>query len=162
MRTLFLSLAAVVGLATSASAQVGFMPYVGYNLEDEDFLVGVGARFGVPLTLPVALVAQPTVGYQFAGEGIDIIQADLNAVVEFTGSPTIAPYAGLGLGLTYASFDVSRNDSESETELGLNAVGGIVLNPVGFGRPFLQGRYATRGDFQDAFSVQAGVILGLN
>lgn len=157
MRTsLLAAILAIVGLAAPAGAQTGFMPYLGYNLEDEDFLIGVGARFGLPLEAPVAIVAQPSVEYQFAGESVDIIQADANVIIEFTGSPSLAPYAGLGIGFTI--FDSEFTDSE--TEIGLNALGGVVFNPVGFGRPFVQGRFSTRGEAPDAISIQGGVILG--
>ena len=151
--------------AGAASAQAGFMPYAGYNVEDEDFLVGVGARFALPLQVPVRLVLQPTVEYQFVQEDDTVsdlvdrerIQLDVPVIVEFAGSPSIAPYAGAGLGVTFADSDVT----DSSSELGLTALGGLVFNPSGFGRPFVQGRYATRGEYPDALSIQAGVILGL-
>lgn len=158
MRTFALALA-LLGLTAAfapAQAQTGFMPYVGYNLEDEEFLVGVGARFGVNLALPVAVIAQPAVEYEFV-EGGDLIQVDANAVAEFTGSRSFAPYAGAGLGITIANPEIG----DGSTELGLNVLGGLLFNPTGFGQPFVQGRYATRGEFQDAFTVQGGVILAL-
>ena len=136
MRTsLLLALLTLVSLSAPASAQPGFMPFVGYNLEDEDFFVGVGARFGLPLDAPAAIALQPSVEYEFAGEDLDVFQIDANAIIEFTGSPSIAPYAGLGLGFTVAKVE----GADSENELGLNAVGGIVLNQSGFGQPFLPG-----------------------
>jgi opacity protein-like surface antigen len=166
------ALAALFVLAAPVRAQSGFMPYLGYNIEDEDFLIGVGGRFGVPLQAPVALIAQPSIEYQFAGGGgnfggvnvdVTLLQIDANVIASFTGSPSIAPYAGAGLGITYIDVSASsggQSASSSNTELGLNLLGGVVLNPVGFGQPFAQLRYATRGDAPNALSVQAGVILG--
>ena len=132
------------------------MTYGGYNTEDDAFVVGAGVRFALPLRAPVAVVAQPTVEYQFIGEGVDVVQADLSVAVELAGSPAVAPYAGAGLGVTHV-----YAGRRSETEIGLNVIGGAVFNPSGFGRPFVQARFGTRGDFPDAFTVQGGVILGL-
>lgn len=155
--SLFLFALGAFAIAPTATAQTGFMPYVGYNLEDEDAVVGVGARFGLPLAVPIALVAQPSAEYQFAGDGIDQFQIDANVIAEFTGSRALAPYAGVGVGFTF----VDTEFTETTTEIGLNALGGVVLNPSGFGRPFVQARYSTRGEFQDALTIQGGVILGI-
>ena len=149
MRTslLFAALAAFV-LAPSASAQAsGFMPYLGYNLDTENILLGVGYRFGVPLEAPVVLAAQPTIEYQFESD-ITILQADANLVAQLSASPALAPYVGAGLGVLIV---------ESDTELGLNLLGGAVFNPTGFGQPFAQVRYSTAGP--DALTLAGGVIL---
>ena len=149
MRTslLFAALAAFV-LAPSASAQAsGFMPYLGYNLDTENVLIGVGYRVGVPLEAPVVLAAQPTIEYQFESD-ITILQVDANLVAQLSASPALAPYVGAGLGVLIV---------ESDTELGLNLLGGAVFNPTGFGQPFVQARYSTAGF--DALTLSGGVIL---
>ena len=153
MRTL-LSAALLVALAAPALAQSGgFMPYLGYNLESENVVLGVGYRFGVELPVPITLTAQPAVEYQFTdGDGVTVLQGDLNVIAEFSGSAALAPYAGAGLGLLYVD-----TDAGSDTELGLNALGGVVFNPTGFGRPFAQARYSFAGF--DALTLQGGVIL---
>ena len=154
MRTLLLTLTLLVA-APAVSAQSGFMPYLGYNLEDEDLLIGVGTRLGFPLELPVALVLQPSIEYQFTDGDVTVLQLDVNAIAELRASETLAPYVGAGLGLLYVDTEVT----DSNTELGLNLVGGVLFNPAGFGQPFAQARYSTRGDAQDALSIQGGVIL---
>ncbi len=152
----FLFALVLLALVLPAQAQSsGIMPFVGYNLEDEDFTIGVGGRFALPLQAPVAIIAQPSIEYQFAGvDDLNVLQFDANVVAQFTGSTSIAPYAGAGLGVL-----LLNGDGDSESELGLNVLGGVVLNPVGFGQPFAQVRYSTRGDASDAISVQAGVLL---
>ena len=154
MRTslLFAALAAFV-LAPSASAQAsGFMPYLGYNLDTENILLGVGYRFGVPLEAPVVLAAQPTIEYQFESD-ITILQADANLVAQLSASPALAPYVGAGLGVLI----VDSEFTDANTELGLNLLGGAVFNPTGFGQPFAQVRYSTAGP--DALTLAGGVIL---
>ena len=147
---------ALVSLSAPAGAQSGLMPYAGYNTGDEAFVVGAGVRFALPLRAPVTVVAQPAVEYQFISKGVDVVQTDLNVAVELVSSAVVTPYAGSGLGVTHA-----YSGRQHRTEVGLNVVGGLVFNPSGYGRPFLQGRYATRGAFLRAFTVQGGIILGL-
>lgn len=130
------------------------MPYLGYNLETENVVLGVGYRFGVSLDVPVTIAAQPGVEYQFTdADGVTLLQGDFNVVAEFSGSNAIAPYAGAGLGLLYVDSDLT----DSDTELGLNVLGGVLFNPSGFGQPFAQARYSTAG--LDALTIQGGVIL---
>ena len=152
MRTLLAS--ALVLLATPALAQdSGFMPYLGYNLDSENVVLGVGYRFGVNLNAPLTIVAQPGIEYQFTDADITVLQGDFNVVAEFSGSSAIAPYAGVGLGLLY----VDSEFTEGDTELGLNILGGVLFNPTGFGQPFAQARYTTAGF--DALTLQGGVVL---
>ena len=152
MRTLLASL--LVLLATPALAQdSGFMPYVGYNLDADDVLVGVGYRFGVTLPVPITITAQPAVEYLFTDlDGVTVLQGDFNLTAALSASPAFAPYLGAGLGLRYVDTDIGN-----DTDLGLNLLGGVVFNPTGFGQPFAQARYTT-GD-GDALSLMGGVIL---
>ena len=153
MRTLLAS--ALVLLATPALAQdSGFMPYVGYNLDSENVVLGVGYRFGVNLDVPLTLVAQPAVEYQFVDGDATVLQGDFNVLAEFSGSAALAPYAGAGLAVGYVDPEVG----DSNTDIGLNVLGGVVLNPTGFGQPFAQARY-TFADGGDALTLQGGIIL---
>ncbi|SRR5690606_6806708 len=150
MRRFLLSFA-LLGLvlaAAPAQAQISFMPYAGYNLEYEEFLIGVGARFGAPLAFPVALSIQPSIETSLSDP--TYVQADALLVAQL-GTGSVAPYAGAGLGMIFP--DVG------DTELGLSVAGGVNFNTTGFIRPFVQGRYSTM--LTDAFSILAGVTLGL-
>ncbi len=154
MRTLLLAAVVSFLAVPAASAQGAFMPYLGYNLESENALVGVGARFAFPLQVPISLTAQPAIEYQFAGEGITFLQIDLNGVVQFDAGTSVAPYAGAGLAIGILNTDVV-----DDTDLAFNVLGGAIFNPTGFGQPFAQVRYTTDGD--GAFTVMGGVALGL-
>ena len=137
--------------APAAGAQTGFMPYVGYNLEYESVLVGVGARLGFSFpAAPVSVAFQPAVEVNL--DSGTYIQADANAVAELSAGGSIAPYAGLGLGVLIPT------EGGGDAELGLNVLGGVIFNTVGFIRPFVQGRYSTAS--VDAFSIHAGAVLG--
>lgn len=155
MRTFVYALA-FLGLTAAlapSQAQGAFMPYLGYNTESKNALIGVGARFAFPLDVPISLTAQPAIEYQFEGtEGVTILQADLNAVVQLNAA-SVAPYVGAGLAVGYADYP-----GGSETDLGLNVLGGVLFNPTGFGQPFAQARY-TIGD-GSALTVMGGVALG--
>jgi opacity protein-like surface antigen len=156
MRTFALALALLGLTATFAPAQAqgAFMPYLGYNLDSENALVGVGARFAFPLDVPISLTAQPAIEYQFEGtDDVTILQADLNAIVQLNAA-SVAPYVGAGLAVGYV--DVAGT---SDTDLGLNVLGGALFNPTGFGQPFAQARY-TIADGPDALTIIGGVALG--
>jgi len=151
MRTTFLLAALLLAILLSAlpaSAQIGFMPYLGYNTEYEEFLVGVGARFSTPIAFPVALGFQPSIETSLGDASY--VQGDALLVAQL-GTGAVAPYAGAGLGVIFPD--------EGDTKLGLSVAGGLTFNNVGFIRPFVQGRYSTM--FNDAFSVQGGVVLAL-
>lgn len=158
MRTLLLAALALLLSAPAASAQAAtgtFMPYLGYNLESDNALIGVGYRAGFPLPAPVRLALQPSIEYVFTDADVTLLQADVNVLAELNAA-TVAPYVGAGLAVVYADTEFT----DGNTELGLNVVGGVVLNPIGFAQPFAQARYTTY-DGGDALSVMGGVALGL-
>lgn len=150
MRSFLLCLA-LLGLslaAAPAQSQIAFMPYAGYNLEYEEFLVGVGARFGAPLAFPVALSIQPSVETSLSDP--TYVQADALLLAQL-GVGSIAPYAGAGVGAIFPE--------SGDSEFGLSVVAGANFNSTGFISPFVQGRYSTM--FNDAFSVQVGATFGI-
>ena len=164
MRTLLVASLALLATPALAQNDSGFMPYVGYNLETENVRVGVGYRFGSQLPLPISLTAQPQIEYEFTDENEpDRIQGDFNLIAELQGSDVLSPYVGAGIGLLYTDGDLDSDLDASEindkTDVGLNLLGGVTLNPTGFGQPFAQVRYTTVGDDQDAITVQGGLIL---
>lgn len=166
MRTTLLPAAVLLLAASPALAQndSGFMPYVGYNLETENVRVGVGYRFGSQLPLPISLTAQPQIEYELTDEGEgDRIQGDFNVIAELQGSNVLSPYVGAGVALLYTDndldSDINVGEVNDKTEIGFNLLGGVTLNPTGFGQPFAQVRYTTADSVQDAFTVQGGLIL---
>lgn len=142
-------------LAAPVRAQSAFVPYVGYNIEDEDFILGLAFRLGLPIQSQVGLSLQPGVEYQFAGiDDLTVAQFNADVLAHFRSSPSITPYAGAGIGILY----LSAGD-ESETEFGLNLLGGVEFSDTAAGRPFVQGRFSTRGDADDAFTLMGGTVF---
>lgn len=143
-----------------AEAQFSFMPYLGYNTEDFfGFLVGVGAEFDAPFALGnLALGIQPGVEYVFAEGDATVLQIDGNVVAKF-GAPgaSITPYAGAGLGIIF----VSPDEGDSNSELGLNLLGGAIFNgALAFGNPYIQARYSLI-DPLEALSIMGGLRIPL-
>ncbi len=155
--------------AQRAQAQFEFVPYLGYNFDAENLLVGVGAEFNfLPGVAPVNLSLRPSIEYLFTDDGgldelgIDVSTTALqiNADVMAELSPPAANlgfFAGAGLALGYASVSI-EDESESDTEFGLNLLGGVEFGGD-FVTPFVQGRF-TLGN-GDALSILGGIKLGL-
>lgn len=162
--TLLILLAlAVPFTAQRAEAQFSLIPYLGYNTEDGlGPLIGIGAEFDAPNLGGLTLSIQPGIEYVFTdGDGVDYLQLDGNVIARF-GAPgaSILPYAGAGLGVAFVSYDIG-DDSETETELGLNLLGGIIFpGAFGFGNPYLQARYSLIDPFE-AFSIMGGIRIPL-
>ena len=163
---LALTFCAAALLAPRAEAQFALLPYIGYNTEDPTggFLVGIGAEFAAPFSAgSLALAIRPSAEYVFTDtEGIDFFQVNGDVIARFSGSPSLAPYAGAGLGVAIVSFDddVDGGD-DSNTELGLNLLGGVEFpGTLGFGTPFVQLRYSIIDPYE-AFSVLGGFSIPL-
>jgi len=156
-RTLLLALAALIAAPAVAAQGGAFMPYLGYELANERAVVGVGFRSPFPLPSPIRVIAQPAIEVQLVDEAGDVtlLQGDLNVVAELPGLAA-APYVGAGIALLYYNDDLGNSD----TEVGLNLLAGVVLNPIGFAQPFAQARY-TVFDGSDAVTVMGGIALGI-
>ena len=155
-----LLLLALAATAPTAHAQVTFLigPRGGIDFGNDfqnDFMVGGDARISA---FPLPVIINPAVDYILA-DAPDVNSAlhlDLNALLPFgINNQLFTPYTGLGLGITR----VNREVTDSDTDAGLNIVGGAVFGFAGF-RPFLQARIKLLGDFE-LFSVQGGLLFGL-
>jgi hypothetical protein len=152
-------------MAPRAEAQISFMPYLGYDLDAESLLIGVGAEFGFLQLETLALNIRPSAEYFFIGdsgiEGLSTTFMQFNGDVTAelpVGGPGLAVFAGAGLALRYASVEF-MNQSESDTSFGVNILGGVEFGG-GFVTPFAQGRL-TLGDGSSAFAILGGVKLAL-
>lgn len=136
-----------------------------YELDDvEAFALGAGLRISTP-TLPIAI--NPTFDYYFVDDNDDfasiedvtdvsLMQFTVNALYEFGfDNAAFTPYAGPGLSVVRWSV----ND-ESETDVGLNLVGGAQFN-TGSLRPFVEAHFVVGGDIQPA-AITAGLRFNLN
>lgn len=151
--------------ADRAEAQgFGFVPYIGYNLDAEAFLVGVGAEFGSVFALgDLAIGARPSIEYAFV-DNVTLLQINGDLIGRF-GAPgaSIIPYAGAGLAISLLSVDdcpdVPGLDC-STSDIGLNALGGVEFpGALGFGNPFVQGRLTLADG--SAISILGGLIIPL-
>ena len=154
--------------APRAEAQFSLMPYLGYNLDSEGGLVGIGAEFAAPFSAGnLELAIRPSVEYVFV-EDIELFGTEINTtllqinadvVTRFSATPSFQPYAGAGLGILYASVE-SGGQSVSDTELGINVLGGLEFPGVlGFGDPFVQGRLTIADG--SAIAILAGLSIPL-
>ena len=123
----------------------------------------------MPLELPFQLSVRPsaelvllpgdsTEGDGFSGElSQTYFQVNVDAIARFPASPTLTPYAGVGLAYgalsldeTFTVFGETVSEESSGSGVGLNILGGVILNEVlSFGSPFVQVRYtALSVDFE--------------
>lgn len=149
----------------------GLLAYGGYNVQDAEAFIGGGYRVLVPVELPVALLAQPTVDVHFAGDGplepgSDVVlslQVDLNLLAEIPTPPSwLGAYVGAGAGLSYARTSGSSfGGSKGDAQIGVNVLAAGHLNPDGRLQPFLAAHYGSRGAFDDTLRLSAGLMLSL-
>lgn len=135
MRLTLLSALAAVALAAPASAQVSFVPMVGYDIDYEAAMIGLGFEFALPQNaVPLTVAVRPSVEYLFLGDGSDLgidqsvfrVNGDLIGRFGQSGR-ALSPYAKAGLALEVASFDTGTV-SDTNTEVGLNLGAGAEYN----------------------------------
>ncbi len=123
-------------------------PRVGYDIggDVEEFFIGADARLGV-IALPIDF--QATFDYYFMEENTTFWQLSLNALLSFGPGILFTPYVGGGIGIsrTPISVDIPGFDSVSDTDTGLNLVGGVRFG-VGPLRPFVQAQVTMLGDVE--------------
>ncbi|MEO1629907.1 MAG: hypothetical protein AAFU38_03955 [Bacteroidota bacterium] len=175
MRKLFtaLTLALCVSFAApQAQAQFSLFPYIGYNIDAEGFLIGIGGEFVAPFEISnLDLTIAPSVEYVFTEDFEDpfgnadvstsIIQINGDVIARFNPQGSFVPYAGAGLAIVIFSVeqDISGFDA-SDTDIGINILGGAAFPGVlGFGDPFVQGRITLAGD--TAIALIGGVRIPL-
>ena len=139
-----------------AQTQIDIGPRLGFDIagDVEEFFIGFDSRFAFP-SLPVSL--NGSFDYYF-DDVFDFWQLSANALYEFgVDNQTFTPYAGAGLGISRVSAGDGLFDAEaSETDLGLNVVGGAIFG-VGSLKPFAQAQI-TFGDF-DLFTIAGGILF---
>jgi opacity protein-like surface antigen len=131
----------------------------------DDADLGVGARVQVGLAdFYEGLRGIASFDYFFPGDDddigvvdLDVTYWELNANVTYTLKGRLAPYVGTGLNIAHASAGVDVGDidlgSDSETDLGLNVLGGLRLSD----RFFAEAKLELGGGEQ--FMLTAGVLF---
>lgn len=141
--------------AGPAPAQVHVGPQLSYG-ENTD--LGVGVRAAVyDLGDSEELSNWEGVGsfdYFFPGGGVDYLEVNLNALYNFSLGPDtpLHPYLGAGMNVARASVD----DGPSDSDLGLNLVGGWKYQAESV-TPFAEVRIEVGGGEQ--FVVTGGFLL---
>ena len=163
--------------ANRAQAQgMSFIPYIGYNIDAEAFLVGVGTEFSAPFSAGnLALGIRPSVEYLFT-EDLDFGSSEFSQTFLQVNGDLIArlnaanfnPYVGAGLAIAVVStdFDCEGNsaceaaeEAASGSDFGLNLLGGLEFSDIGFGTPFVQGRLTLLDG--SAISILGGINIPL-
>lgn len=133
------ALLAVVPAAAHAQGRLtnAIGPRVGLSMDPDQFVLGGQMDLG---ELAPDLTLTPNIELGF-GDDITTIQlnADLHYHFLVSGSAW-RPYAGGGLGVAYYSFDAPPGfqGDDSETEIGLNIVGGAIVPTRGGSRFFTE------------------------
>lgn len=131
------------GGVTEARAQARFGAHLSWG-DDTD--VGLGARVGFGLGSKVAngkLEGLVNFDYFFPDAG-NMWEIAGNAIYNLAKSGSVAPYVGGGLGLHHWSADYHVGEitgSASDSQLFLNAIGGLRLKPAGNVQPFVEARF---------------------
>jgi hypothetical protein len=158
----------------AAEAQVSFGPHIAWG-DDTDFGVGgtinfgLGNAFGIEDGAFANLFGSVGATYFFfdctPGFNLDSVNCTYyeingNLAVPFTieGS-SIQPYVGAGIGLAHGSYSypLFGEFDYSNTDVGLNILGGIFF-PLGGLKGFAQGKFELSGGEQ--FVLSGGILFG--
>lgn len=134
----------------TAQTEIEVGPRLGIDVGDAsdiggDFFIGAEGRI-TPEAFPVSI--NPSIDYYFVDvDGYSLLTFDINALYEFgVDNEAFTPYAGGGLGFVRSSVDFGELGSASNTEVGLNLVGGAAFE-TGSVKPFAQAKVNVGSDF---------------
>jgi hypothetical protein len=135
----------------NAPMPLRFGAQIGYNFDAD--LVGFGARLEHSLS---KVLGSPRVdglaeANWFPGT-VDVFDLNYNVIYRFR-APTVTPYAGGGV-----AFLIASGGGNTNSDLHLNAVGGVEFKPMGILTPFVQLRYLFAGG-GDALILSGGVFF---
>ena len=148
----------------AAQAQLGLGAQLNWG-DDVDLGIGVRGTYTLPTTFPLEVIG--SFDYFFPSVGvseIDLNYWEINANVVYlfpVSSAVIAPYAGTGFNFAHASVSSTefQDISISDSELGLNILGGAKFNVGGF-MPFGELRIELGGGEEFIFTGGATVPVG--
>jgi len=154
----------VIGAATTAGAQTRFGALA---IWADDVELGVGAR--MEMDMSGKLSKQPPLSRAFfigqfdffldPCEPADCTYFEINPSIAVPlNATTLKPYLGAGLNIARMSVDLGGTfGTQSDTEVGLNVLGGLKLNLSGMDA-FTEARIALGGGEQ--FSLSFGILFG--
>jgi len=165
VRSVFWALSLVALSATAAHAQ-RFGAQLDWGTDSD---LGIGAR----VEFPIALASEGILAGTYLIGSFDYFFPDCESDLvdcsyfEFNGNVaapvqvegTLKPYVGAGLNMARASVDVQGVGGGSDTQLGLNLLGGLRF-AIGSLSSFAEARVELSGGEQ--FVVTWGIMLGRN
>ncbi len=123
----------------------GWGPRVGLSLDPDQIHFGAHLDFG---NFAKHVRFQPNVELGF-GDNVKLFTVNAEAAYRFSSNWDVwTPYLGGGLGANIASFD-NGESSDSETDLGVNLLGGIEKGLTNGDRFFIEGKFSLN-DVPDA------------
>lgn len=156
--------ALIAAVSTEAPAQGAARPFnIGGQVSiggDSD--LGIGVRYENQLNslMPSMPTLRAVVSgdFFFPGQGVDWLEFNIGAVYGFSGMSggSITPYAGGGLNITRTSVDVGFGGG-SNTEVGLNLIGGARFRAMGSMTPYAELRLELGGGEQ--FVITGGLLF---
>jgi len=126
--------------------------------DDTDF--GLGARVAFPIGGSVGqkgIKGLATFDYFFP-DGGTFWELTGNGVYDISNSGSASPYVGAGVTFARGSADNCTGDFCSNSEVGLNLLGGARFKPTGNVQPFVEARFQIRDGSQ--FVLSGGVYFG--
>jgi opacity protein-like surface antigen len=155
-----LLLAFALPLASQAQWRLG--ANAGYDVDIKDFLIGVNAQFTIPGAAIAGVPLQFSPGFDFypgVGSGVTYWIADMDAHYPIQARG-LNPFIGGGLYMSRASVDAGTLGSISDTNLGLNLMGGAEFGTHETIRPYAEGKF--RLGSGSSFIIKGGLsfILG--
>lgn len=163
-RALSLALvAAAVPVAVSAQTAAARPFNLGAqaNFETEGSNFGIGVRYENSLNRLVQnlpLRAAASFDYFFI-DNVTYFEINANVLYSFTmANSPVTPYAGGGLNYARMSVDFGPPiGSQSNSDVGLNLVGGVQFRSMGSLKPFVEGRFELGGG--ENFIITAGLLF---
>ncbi len=114
----------------------GWGPRVGLSLDPDQVHFGAHLDYG---NFADHVRFQPNVEFGF-GDNVELYTLNVEAAYRFTAEWDVwSPYLGGGLGANIKSWD-NGNDNSSDTDIGLNALGGIEKGLSNGDRFFIEGK----------------------
>lgn len=162
----FRSLVTAVALVVVGAANAQAQRFGAHAIWADDAGIGLGAR--MEMDMSGKLSKQPPLSRAFfigqfdffldPFEGADGTYFEINPGIAVPlNATTLKPYVGAGLNIAHMSVDAGPAGDVSDTELGINLLGGLKLNLSGLDA-FTEARIALGGGEQ--FSISFGILFG--
>ena len=166
--TLF-TLLLLIGLQTSAEAQIKLGAHGGIHFDGTEIIIGPSAQFELPFEIAgTPVIGNPSIDfYPFVGseadgiDGVDVSFLGVNFDLLYPVNLDISanPYVGAGLGFFRSSVDLGGFGDFSDTSLLINLKGGATFGEPGSLQPF--GELVLSIGDGSGILVRGGVLFSL-